>query len=296
VARSDGVVAPVDLGLAEFVPDPRRRNGWTLLIDGVAQSYVDLDDPGHLEFDYVRRVAAVARVVAPMPAPIEVLHLGGGGWTMPRYLAAARPGSRQFIVERDAALARLVASMLPLRDNARADITVEIADAREAVRPNGLFDAGRFDLVIGDIFVAAHTPRHVTGADFAHDVAQLLRPDGLYAVNLTDMPPLVFSRSLTATLRSVFADVGILGAPGMLRGRRFGNVVLAATPGPKALPHQRLGQALVKFGASGRVLHKAALDLFVADARPIGPPPHQAAPATSPPDPAAPATSGRLDD
>lgn len=263
----DEVVAPVDLGLAEFVPDPRRRNAWTLLIDGVAQSYVDLDEPAHLEFDYVRRVAAVIAVVAPAAAPIRALHLGGGGWSVPRYIEAVRPGSRQVIVERDEALARLVRTILPLPDG--VDIQVELADARVAVRPGAQFDDAEFDLVIGDVYVAAQMPAHLHGVDFAADVARLIRPGGYYVVNLTDMPPLSFSRVQAATLSSVFADVCVLGAPGMLRGRRFGNVVLAATVGPAELPAERLASALIRFGAAGRVLHRAALDLFVGPSQPL---------------------------
>jgi spermidine synthase len=263
----DEVVAPVDLGLAEFVPDPRRRNAWTLLIDGVAQSYVDLDDPAHLEFDYVRRLAAVLAVVAPAGAAIRALHLGGGAWSVPRYVEATRPGSRQVVVERDAALARLVGKLLPLP--AAVDLQVEIIDARAAVRVGACFDDAEFDLVVGDVYVAAQMPEHLHGVDFAADVARLLRPNGVYVVNVTDMPPLSFSRAQAATLASIFSDVCVLGAPGMLRGRRFGNVVLAATAGPDGLPAERLGSALIRFGASGRVLHDATFDLFVGASQPI---------------------------
>src|SRR4051794_10216029 len=76
---------PVDGGIAELIPDPKRRHGWVLLFEGVAQSYVDLDDPRHLEFEYVRRVATVIDALAASGTPLRVLHLGGGGMTLPRY-------------------------------------------------------------------------------------------------------------------------------------------------------------------------------------------------------------------
>ena len=38
-------------GVASLEPDRRRERGWTLLVDGVPQSYVDLADPTHLEFE-----------------------------------------------------------------------------------------------------------------------------------------------------------------------------------------------------------------------------------------------------
>ncbi len=57
-----------DTGLAELVPDPDRSGSWTLLLDGVPQSHVDLTDPTHLEFEYVRRLAAAIDLVAPAGA------------------------------------------------------------------------------------------------------------------------------------------------------------------------------------------------------------------------------------
>src|SRR2546429_3185620 len=102
-----------EFGATELVADPGRAHGWTLLVDRVPQSYVDLDDPGHLEFEYVRRVASVIDAAAPAGVPLRVLHLGGGALTLPRYLAATRPGSTQRVLERDAALTALILRELP---------------------------------------------------------------------------------------------------------------------------------------------------------------------------------------
>jgi hypothetical protein len=87
------IVEPVDYGIAELHPDRERPGGWTLLLDGYPQSYVDVGDPGHLEFEYVRRLASVVDLAAPLGEPLSVLHLGGGALTMPRYVAATRPRS-----------------------------------------------------------------------------------------------------------------------------------------------------------------------------------------------------------
>src|SRR5688572_23802493 len=101
-------------------------------MDGVAQSYVDLDRPTHLEFEYVRRVASVIDAIRARGQPLRVLHLGGGGLTLARYVHATRPGSSQDVVERDGALVRLVERSLPLPD--AADVRILVADARTAVR------------------------------------------------------------------------------------------------------------------------------------------------------------------
>ncbi|MFI6243091.1 spermidine synthase [Micromonospora sp. NPDC050795] len=247
----------------ELVADPVRRTGRTLLSAGVEQSYVDVEDPRHLHFDYVRRIASAVEVAAPAGAPLNVLHLGGGALTLPRWLAATRPGSPQRVVERDAAVVELVARELP---PVPPDVRVEVADARDALADT---PDGRYDLVIADIYRAARMPRHVRTVEFAAEVARALRPDGLYLVNVTDLPPLVATRVQVATLRAVFADVCVVGDRRMLRGRRYGNLVLAATSRPGGLPVARLAVAALRDPVPGGLLHAGALDTFTAGAHPV---------------------------
>ncbi|BCJ59643.1 spermidine synthase [Micromonospora endophytica] len=246
----------------ELAVDPARPTGRTLLAGGVEQSYVDLADPTYLHFEYVRRMAAVADLAAPAGAPLDVLHLGGGALTLPRYVAATRPGSVQVVVERNPAVVDLVARDLPATP---AGVEVRVADAREAVVTA---PASGYDLVLADIYRAARMPPHVTTVTFAAEVARVLRPDGIYLVNVTDLPPLVLTRVQAATLRAVFADVCVVADRRMLRGRRYGNMVLAATPRPHRLPVARLAARARRDPVPGGVLHGPALDTFIAGARP----------------------------
>ncbi|HYN94905.1 MAG TPA: fused MFS/spermidine synthase [Pilimelia sp.] len=265
VARRDGgSTHPVDSGLAALVPDPDRRDGWTLLLDGVPQSHVDLADPTHLEFEYVRRIASVIDAAKPAGVPLRALHLGGGALTLPRYVAATRPRSGQRVVERDGALTELVRRELPLPR--RADIRIRVGDAREAV--GGERD-GAYDLVVSDVYHGARMPGSVATVEFAATVARVLRAGGLYVVNVADLPPLAFSRRQAATLREAFPDVCVIAEPGMLRGRRYGNVVLAAATEPGGLPTERVAAAGRRDPFPGRLLHGAALDRFIAGARPV---------------------------
>ncbi|MEV4824155.1 fused MFS/spermidine synthase [Micromonospora sp. NPDC049274] len=247
----------------ELVADPVRRTGRTLLSAGVEQSYVDVEDPRHLHFEYVRRIASAVEVAAPTGVPLSVLHLGGGALTLPRWLAATRPGSAQRVVERDRAVVELVARELPPLP---PEVRVEVADARDAVTAA---PAGAYDLVIADIYRAARMPAHVRTVEFAAEVARVLRPGGLCLVNVTDLPPLVGTRVQVATLRAVFGDVCVFGDRRMLRGRRYGNLVLAATHRPGGLPVGRLAAAALRDPIPGGLLHAAALDTFVAGARPL---------------------------
>ena len=254
----------VEFGTADLVPDPKRPRGWMLLVDGVAQSYVDLDDPTHLEFEYVRRVASIIDASAPAGRPLRALHLGGGALSLARYVAATRPGSTQMVIERDPALALLVHRNLPLP--ADSGIEIHIADARTAIET-----ARRraYDLVILDAYEGAAMPRDLTSAEFVAQVARTLRATGTYVVNITDLPVLAFSRVQAATVRGSFPDLCIIAEPGMLRGRRFGNVVLAAshssgTLRPDALAKPRPGET-----SPIRVIHGDAVDEFIAGAQPV---------------------------
>jgi spermidine synthase len=235
-----------------------------LMIDGVAQSYVDLDRPTYLDFAYMRRIATVIDLVRPAGVPIDALHLGGGAWSLPRYVGATRPGSRQRVIELDQALATLIAERLPLRRS--AGVTVEMGDARDAVE--GL-TADSYDLIISDVFVGAAMPEHVSGVEFARAARWGLREDGLYVVNVTDQPSLAFTRRLAVTLRESFADVAALAEPGMLRGRRFGNAILVATGTGRRLPSQRLALPRAGESTSVRLVHGADLDALIGGARAI---------------------------
>jgi len=246
-------------GIASLEPDRRRERGWTLLVDGVPQSYVDLGDPTHLEFPYVRRLATVLRLAAPAAVPLTVLHLGGGALTLPRWVAASRPGSGQTVVERDGLLLALVSRALPWP----AAVEVVVGDAREFV------DAGTargYDVIVVDVFEGAAMPASVSGVGFATAAARLLRPGGVLAMNLTDVPPLSYSRIQAATLRAAFGEVALIAPPGMLRGRRAGNVVLAATHGPEVLDLTRLTRSVARDPEPARVWHGAELSGFLAGA------------------------------
>lgn len=260
----DGIAENGDFGAARLMRDPRRKGGWTLLVEEVQQSYVDVRDPTHLHFEYTRRLGSVVDAAAPAGAALRVLHLGGGAFTMPRYVAATRPGSAQVVVERDRRLAAFVQRVLPLPPEAGVEIV--IGDARETVA--GLDPAG-YDLVIGDVYDAAQMPESVSDVTFAAAVARLLAPGGIYALNVADLAPLNFSRGQAATLRTAFADVCLIVRPDLLRGRRFGNVVFAAALEPGRLPVARLAAVAGRDVQPARVVSGAGLDLLTAGAEPV---------------------------
>jgi spermidine synthase len=277
----------------ELLGDLDRPGAWMLLIDGTPQSHVDLDDPGHLEFEYMRRLGHVVDLAAPPGAPLRVLHLGGGGLTLARYTAATRPGSTQLAVEADAQVADLVRQRLPLRQPSRATVNrapagrarpnqagrirVRVADAREVLAQQ---PAGSFDLVVADVFAGARTPAHLTSAEFARLAARALTPGGVFAENIGDGPPLSHARARIATVQSVFGSVCVLAEGPVLRGRRFGNLVVVAAG--HELPVAELTRRAAADPFPARVLAGDELSRFVAGVKPITDADAQPSPAPPP--------------
>jgi spermidine synthase len=263
--------AQVDGGVAELVRDPDRPTAWTLLVDGTAQSHVDLDDPLYLEFEYMRRLGSVADLIAPPGEPLRVLHLGGGGLTLARYIAATRPGSAQLAVDSDAALVDLVRRELPIaqpsRKAGRADagrVRVRVGDARVVL--DGIRQ-GSFDLVVADLFAGASTAAHLTSAEFEAKVGRALTATGVYAVNIGDGPPLTHARARVSAARCTFRHTCLIADRAVLKGRRFGNLVLAASGEP--LPIAGLDRRTAADPFPARLLHGPELDKFTAGAAPI---------------------------
>jgi spermidine synthase len=241
-------------GAIELLADDDRPGGWLLLIDRVRQSYVDLDDPAYLDFEYVQGMADILDALPP--GPLAVTHVGGGGCTLARYVAATRPGSSQIVLEPDAALVAIVRARLPFA-----------RDARLRIRPVGgraglaALAAGSADVVILDAFLGGRVPPELTTAEFFADVARVLRPDGLLLANVADGPPLRFTRRVLASVRDALPAVLVRADPAVLKGRRFGNLVLAAAR--DWLPVDATARAAAGAMFPQRVLAGAALADFV---------------------------------
>ncbi len=242
---------------ARIVPDPERPDGRLLVLDTVRHSYVDLADPTHLQFAYAKAFAAAIDSVRP-DEPLRALHVGGGGFTFPRYLAATRPGSVSVVLELDPGLEDLARDRLGLTTG--PDLVVRTGDARLLIRDE---PARAYDLVLGDAFGGLTVPWQLTTREFARDVQRRLAPGGRYVLNLIDYPPLDFARAEVVTLQAVFADVAVIVRPATAAGRGGGNVVVVASDLP--LDGADLA-ARVAGGALSTVLHGAAVGDFVAGA------------------------------
>jgi SAM-dependent methyltransferase len=281
----EGPVA-VDTGTARVERDPDHPERVTLYVNEVPSSSLDLADPGFLAFEYMQQMAAV---VARLPAgPLRVLHLGAAGCALARHVEHERPGSRQLGVDVDARLMTLVREWFALPRSPLLRLRADDAGRALASLP-----AASYDVVVRDVFAGDRTPEHLAGSAFAADAARVLRPGGVLLANCADRPPLALARREVATLAAAFgpgaAAAGRLAAiaeHGILKGRRYGNVVLAAVRAPDdaagavpdgtvpadPLPDLRdpaLGRALRTLPVPAHALVAAELERFAGTAAPL---------------------------
>jgi len=245
---------------ALVVEDSERRSGRILRLDTLSHSYIDLNDPAHLEFTYVRGIAAIVDTVIP-DGTIRALHLGGGAFTFPRYLVATRTDPDNLIFEIDRGVVDLNLTSLDaeLGDHTR----VRVEDARVGLA--GEPPSSR-DVVVGDAFAGLSVPWHLTTREAALEVRRVLDPDGIYVMNLIDYPPLGFVRAETRTLMDVFPHVAVVTRKPVLDGTQGGNVLLVASR--SELPVAKLDAALDTRVEELRMLAQPeALDDFVGDSK-----------------------------
>jgi SAM-dependent methyltransferase len=232
--------------MATLVRDSSRRDAWTLLLDGVESSHVDLDDPGLLVFEYIRWFGDIIDCLATADAAVDTVHLGGGAATLARYVAMTRPGSTQVVFEIDAALIDVVRVKLPLPKNRR--LRIRIGDARLGILTLRL---SSWDVVVRDAFRDAVVPDHLRTVEFALHVKEILRPDGVYLINVADRSPFAALGVELATVFEVFGHVAVISEPAVLRGRRHGNLVVLASSVP--LPLDAVARRVADGGVQGRV-------------------------------------------
>ena len=175
-------------------------------------SYVDLAQPTHLEFDYLRWIRIVLREARAR----RVLHIGGAACALARALAAEDPTGRQEVCEVDSDVLALAREHLGL--SRRPGLHVRHAEGRAFIADQP--DAG-WDAIVIDAFVGAEVaPALITGPALA-DAARVAP---LALINVVDNRSARAVRSIAAGLADVYPRVWTLGG-------RVGNTVVVGGVG-----------------------------------------------------------------
>lgn len=238
--RPDGPMEGVyyiDTGDCQLIADQDNSTGWLLKINGVMSSHIDLADPLFLDFEYMRWMAALIESRWPVSAKgaaksgesakLRGLHLGGGACSLARYFHAAYPDARQVVVELDGKLAEYVRGWFDLPKAPL--LRLRVGEAREVTET---LTADTRDFIIRDVFAGSLTPRPLTTAEFTEHIKRVLAPGGIYVVNSGDAPDLKNAREDAATIAAAFEHTVIVADPAMLKGRRYGNMVMAGSDIP----------------------------------------------------------------
>jgi SAM-dependent methyltransferase len=207
--------------------DASRPGGYELILDGGRNSYVDLNDPAHLEYVYSRWIADGINAMYRPGAPLDAVILGGGGFTIPEWLAATRSGSRSETLELDAELVQVDKERLGLRTSPK--LRAVSGDARITMLDVPTNSA---DVIIGDAFSHHTVPWHLMTTEWMDEVKRVLKPGGLYAQNMIDYPPLDLLKAEAATLLDSFADVRLVSLRGPYGAPLGGNEVFFASDQP----------------------------------------------------------------
>lgn len=237
--------------------DPARPSARVLLLDRGYNSDIDLRDPRYLGFRYEHWIAEVVRAIGRPGTPLTAVFVGGGAFTLPRWLSATRPGSRSNVLEVDAKLVAFDRRHLGLRTS--PDLRATVGDARLTMRHEPTHSA---DVIVGDAFSSRTVPWQLMTTEWLAEVKRVLKPDGVYTLNMIDLRPLALLRAEAATLLAAFANVRLVTVPGADGRPRGDNAVLVASNGP--LPPAR------GVPADGAVNYdRAAVVRLVAGAKPL---------------------------
>jgi len=210
-------------------PDARML---TLGLDRTPHSSVDVYDPTRLYATYVQMLAGGVDAVFPGHGALDALVLGGGGFVLPRYLAATRPDSRILVAEIDPVVTEAARTLLGL--GRAAGVTVIDQDGRNVVNQlvrssDGPVAGGRrFDIVVGDTIADTAVPYHLMTDAFNSQIAQLLKPGGVYLLHLLDRPDRgLLVGSAVRTLRVTFRHVLVVRWAGV-QDVRGSHILLAS--------------------------------------------------------------------
>ena len=210
-----------------LVPDPQHPGAFRVLFGDASQSWVDPARPDLVVFEYVAHITLLFEHAFSEVDPatrLRAVHIGGAGMSIPRWLAWRRPGTAQIVCEPDVELTAEVRRKLPLPP--RSGIKVRDVDGRTAT---GAMPAEYADLIVVDAFAGDRVPGELVTAEFLDELVRIGRGRRLVIFNVTDSGPFEWTKRLAAGLAQRWRHLLVGAEPSVLKGRRYGNLLLAAS-------------------------------------------------------------------
>ena len=172
-----------------------------LVLDNLVHSYVNLENPLHIEYKYEKIYSEVLKWKFEKDASFNSLTIGGGGYTFPRYIEAFYTNAQLDVVEIDPEITRIVYTYLGLPRYTR------IRSYNEDGRWFVMNCKEKYDVIFIDAYNDLSIPYHLTTKEFAQLLKNILRPDGILLTNIIDdFQKGAFLPSYIRTLREVFGE------------------------------------------------------------------------------------------
>jgi spermidine synthase len=187
-----------DERMADYVPVR------TLGLDHLIHSYTHMSDPLYLAYDYLRiyeeLVAWRKSGQAGTDRQNEFLFVGGGGYTLPRYLDAKYPDMTVDVVEIDPWVTKVAREQLGIEGT-------RVHSFNEDGRWYVMNCKKKYDFIVGDAFNDLSIPYHLTTREFDQQLKNILNEDGLLmALVIDNIRAGQFLPTYIRTLQEVFGE------------------------------------------------------------------------------------------
>ncbi len=246
---------------------PAAKNVKILALDKMIHSYTDPDDPTHLSYEHVKVFAEILRYTTGENNAPKLLHLGGGGYTFPRYMETVYPESTNVVVEIDPAVTEVAYEELgvPL------DTSIKTYNQDARLFLIQLNSEEKYDYIIGDVFNDHSTPYHLTTLEFNELVKSHMKAGGLYVINIVD--DFTYGEYMAAfihTLRQTFNYVYLFNTNQNMENAEIRTFVIAATDRYIDLDNYReLVTGERAEGATGIPYSETEVDEYLEERNPI---------------------------
>lgn len=229
-----------------LVPDETVPGAFAVRFGDTSQSWVDPARPDFLAFEYVQHIAMVLDhtiLGTPDDERLRIIHIGGAGMSVPRWVAWRRPGTAQIVCEPDVDLTAEVRRKVPLPP--RSGIKVRDVDGRAGV---AAMPAEYADAVILDAFAGSQVPGDLVTTEALDDVRRIGRGPELFICNVTDRAPFHWAKKVAAALAERWRHVLVGAEAPVHKGKRFGNLLLVGSAGRADVAGIRRQSARLPFG------------------------------------------------